>query len=558
MADKTNVKFLLGSLSDLKDVDQVPGQILFVTDIDADTDTDTGTDTGTVIDTGTDTGTETDTGKKDGYIYFDTPQGLRLKMGAKADYASMDASGNTFTSTYFSGATLETTGAKASFIFSNPNEDKTTFDLTGATKTKAGLVTTGSQSWIGLKTLYGNTVTYKPSANSSSTSYRYDVQLKLVGDAYGSSSASTLSEKAGYVLLSGSGTTFRLIGMSPGGSLSSGATHWTAYDLIFNLASKSFGSSGWSFAGNSKTADTADSATKATTDASNNTFTSTYLSSVILTKAGDKNTFTFSTPDDTETPIELTGASTTEAGLVTTEEQRWTGLKGFYRSTYNYYMKPNNDILATNTSNIRLYGDTLAATSPTKYYIDLISVGTQQRFTLKSFVLNEDDTEHGYYTTSSFDFDFKDKELGNTSWTFKGNAETATHALTADEASAVAWNNVTGRPLSSIVSSVSFNKSTGNLLVHALDDTELTNINVAPLNQAGGTIPLDFIPLLSLNKIPQGALDRLIKVADENALLALTTDNVQLGDSVLDIKNNVMYVVTDESKLGTGTKEAFQ
>ena len=534
MVDKTNVKFLSGSLSDIDKIGQKAGQILFVTD------------------------TNTDTNENDGYIYFDVSQDLRLKMGAKADHALMDASGNTFTTTYFSGATLDTTGAKASFVFSKPNEDKTTLDLTGATKTKAGLVTTSSQSWIGLKTLYGNTVAYKPSASSNSSSYRYDVQLKLVGDTYGSSSASSLSEKAGYVLLSGNGTTFRLIGMSPSGTLSGGATHWTAYDLIFNLASKSFGSSDWKFTGNSKTADTAGSATKATTDASDNTFTSTYLSNVLLTKAGDKNTFTFSTPDVTETVIDLTGASTEEAGLVTTGEQKWTGLKGFYRSNYSYYSQPNDTTPVYNNSNIRLYGDTLTASPPTKNYIDLIAVGTQQKFTLRSFVFSEDDTEHGYYTRTSFDFNFEDKELGSSLWTFKGNAETATHALTADEASKVAWDNITSRPLSSIVSSVSFNKSTGNLLVSTLDNTELTNgtINVAPLDQAGGTIPLDFIPLLSLNKIPQGALDRLIKVANESALLALTTNEVQLGDSVLDIENKVMYVVTDESKLGS--KEAFQ
>ena len=57
--------------------------------------------------------------------------------------------------------------------------------------------------------------------------------------------------------------------------------------------------------------------------------------------------------------------------------------------------------------------------------------------------------------------------------------------------------------------------------------------------------------LVPLASIPQGALENLIKVANEEARFQLTTENVQLGDSVLQIDTGVMYIVVDESKLSS-------
>ena len=55
--------------------------------------------------------------------------------------------------------------------------------------------------------------------------------------------------------------------------------------------------------------------------------------------------------------------------------------------------------------------------------------------------------------------------------------------------------------------------------------------------------------VLPLSVIPQAALERLVKVADEAARFALTTDDVQLGDSVLQMDTSVMYVVVDTANL---------
>lgn len=67
-------------------------------------------------------------------------------------------------------------------------------------------------------------------------------------------------------------------------------------------------------------------------------------------------------------------------------------------------------------------------------------------------------------------------------------------------------------------------------------------------SHASATGLLGTIPLANL---PQGAIEKLVKVANENAMLALTIDDIQNGDSVLTIDNNHMFIVTDDSKLGT-------
>lgn len=57
---------------------------------------------------------------------------------------------------------------------------------------------------------------------------------------------------------------------------------------------------------------------------------------------------------------------------------------------------------------------------------------------------------------------------------------------------------------------------------------------------------------LPLSVLPQGALERLVKVADEKARFALTTGDVQLGDSVLQIDTDTMYIVIDTAQLNNG------
>ena len=56
---------------------------------------------------------------------------------------------------------------------------------------------------------------------------------------------------------------------------------------------------------------------------------------------------------------------------------------------------------------------------------------------------------------------------------------------------------------------------------------------------------------IDIERLPQGALDRLIRVTDDTARFKLTTADVQLGDTVQTTNNGKMYYVVDESKLSS-------
>jgi hypothetical protein len=65
----------------------------------------------------------------------------------------------------------------------------------------------------------------------------------------------------------------------------------------------------------------------------------------------------------------------------------------------------------------------------------------------------------------------------------------------------------------------------------------------------GKFAPLDSNNLIDIKYIPQGALERLVVVADDTARLALTTSSVQNGDVVKVTSTNKMYFVKDQTKL---------
>lgn len=79
--------------------------------------------------------------------------------------------------------------------------------------------------------------------------------------------------------------------------------------------------------------------------------------------------------------------------------------------------------------------------------------------------------------------------------------------------------------------------------------------------QADGKIPAAVMPdiksldankltgTIALERLPHGALERLVVVADDAARLALTTAQVQNGDTVKVTATNKMYFVVDETKL---------
>lgn len=82
----------------------------------------------------------------------------------------------------------------------------------------------------------------------------------------------------------------------------------------------------------------------------------------------------------------------------------------------------------------------------------------------------------------------------------------------------------------------------GTLVVGKAGSVDAVNIN--------GTVPL--------NKIPAAALERITIVATDAARLALTSEQVQNGDSVKVTETGLMFAVVDDTKLGTeNAAEAF-
>ena len=73
------------------------------------------------------------------------------------------------------------------------------------------------------------------------------------------------------------------------------------------------------------------------------------------------------------------------------------------------------------------------------------------------------------------------------------------------------------------------------------------NKTAAQLNVAG----LDESGKVPMNLIPPAALERLVTVTDDAARFALTSETVQLGDTVKVISTNKMYLVVDIEHLDT-------
>ena len=76
---------------------------------------------------------------------------------------------------------------------------------------------------------------------------------------------------------------------------------------------------------------------------------------------------------------------------------------------------------------------------------------------------------------------------------------------------------------------------------HKHGNADITNIDASKISS--GTI--------DLARLPQGALERCVIVADETARLKLTTATVQKGDTVKVTATNKMYFVIDDTKLNT-------
>ena len=113
---------------------------------------------------------------------------------------------------------------------------------------------------------------------------------------------------------------------------------------------------------------------------------------------------------------------------------------------------------------------------------------------------------------------------GNLTGNVTGNASSATKLQTARTISIKAGSKGTN-------GSASFD-GTGDIaiVIPTIDATAVTGV-------------------LPANTIPAAALERVVTVANKAARLALTTSQVQLGDTVYQADTKIMYMVVDEAKL---------
>lgn len=102
-----------------------------------------------------------------------------------------------------------------------------------------------------------------------------------------------------------------------------------------------------------------------------------------------------------------------------------------------------------------------------------------------------------------------------------------------DTPGTIPWDSVTGKP-------ATFSPSV-HAATHGSDGGDPIALDASQI--ASGVVPLE--------RLPHGCLERLVIVANDEARFALTTAQVQQGDTVKVESTQMMYFVVDESKLNS-------
>lgn len=78
-----------------------------------------------------------------------------------------------------------------------------------------------------------------------------------------------------------------------------------------------------------------------------------------------------------------------------------------------------------------------------------------------------------------------------------------------------------------------------------------SKVDSTKVGVANGVASLDSNGKLPTTQLPEQAIDRLVKVANDAARFALTADDVQIGDSVKVLETEKLYIVVDVTKLSS-------
>lgn len=122
----------------------------------------------------------------------------------------------------------------------------------------------------------------------------------------------------------------------------------------------------------------------------------------------------------------------------------------------------------------------------------------------------------------------------------------------------IAWEKITGKPTTLEGYGIT-DAATAESVTNLTTRVDTAETDIANLKSGDAIVALDATKLsgtVKIENLPASVVERLSIVADEEALLALTTETVQNGDSVKVTATGKMYFVKDDTKLGQ--MEAFE
>ena len=132
----------------------------------------------------------------------------------------------------------------------------------------------------------------------------------------------------------------------------------------------------------------------------------------------------------------------------------------------------------------------------------------------------------------------------NHSHNYAGSASAGGAANSAVKLSATKKISLTGGATGSVSTDLSADASIEVAVdgtKHSHGNANITDIDASKIKSG----------VIDIARLPHGALERCVIVADDTARLALTTAKVQTGDTVKVTKTGLMYFVVDDTKLST-------
>ena len=137
----------------------------------------------------------------------------------------------------------------------------------------------------------------------------------------------------------------------------------------------------------------------------------------------------------------------------------------------------------------------------------------------------------------------------------KLNNEAKLPADITGEAGSVAWANVNDKPTTVAGYGITdaYTKTEADTQFVAASEVVTTAAANKILKlDADAKLPADILSgIIPVANLPHGSLERCVVVANDTARFALTTDDVQLGDTVKVTSTGKMYFVTDDTQLGS-------